>query len=88
MPLVESKNVLRRQRLLKTATKFIVGNTVGHGGEHPENRSVYLRQKQRGDTHPKEEGRCGHPRMRSSQRGGLNHLYRTALPGLFLPLGN
>ena len=30
-------------------------------GEHKEKQSIYLRQKQSSNTHPKEEYRCGHP---------------------------
>ena len=50
---------------------------------------VYLSQKQSSNTHPKEECGCRHPlQWGVNQRHVLNHLYRTVLPGLCLPLAN
>ena len=39
---------------MKTGTSFVVGNILQHVGEHTEKRSVYLKQKQSSNTHPKE----------------------------------
>ena len=51
---LENKNVSGRQRL-KAGSEFIVRVAVQRVGEHTEKESVYLRQKQGSNTHPKEE---------------------------------
>ena len=45
------------------------------------------RQKQRSNTHPKEQG-CGRPQSEEHQRGDLNHLYGADLLHRCLPLAN
>lgn len=48
-----------------------------------------LSEKQGSDTHPKEEYGCRcPPERRVCQRADLNHLHRTVLLGLCLPLAN
>ena len=52
---------------MKTGIRFIFRNTVQHVGEHRENLSISLRQKQSRNSHPKERGR-GHPLIEERTR--------------------
>ena len=79
-----NKKCFKEEQTVKTSTKFIIRNTVQHVGEHTEEQSSCLRQKQNSNTHPKEECECGHPpHWGAWWRGDLNHLYGAVLPGLF-----
>ena len=46
---------------MKTGTKVIVRNTAHNVGDHTWKSSVYLRQKQSSNTHPKRRAGVGIP---------------------------
>ena len=57
--------------------------------EHTKKWSIFLRQKQGSNAHPKEKCGCGYSLEREAcQRGDLIHSGRTVLPGLSFPLAN
>ena len=115
MPLLESKNVSRRQKLLRQVQSLLL-ETQHNGWEGSQENSAFSQLRSRAGIHTQrgrvwtssltrrstggqklgktrtreereEREERGRPERGGAQSGGdVNHLHRTVLPGLCLPL--